>query len=124
MPFPVKFGYRCIGAKLIPCPSGSGLQLCNNTTGASTGAPRCNNLGGKCKGAAPGTGNADNCYPNHIWTDTLKSGSSYWGPNLNNGVINLTNACNTGYCPSTLAFSVRCVLGFEKREPVFLRSKR
>ncbi len=64
----------------------------------------------KCKGAAPGTGfDADKCYPQHIWSGTLYSGSSYHGIAFNESAFTYPS-CGTGYCPGTLAFTVRCLL--------------
>lgn len=87
------------------------MQLCNHATGASTGAPRCHILGGKCKGAALGTDWASSCYPHIIWAGTLRSGSSYYTGRLGSGAFDVKVACSSGYCKATLAFSVRCVGG-------------
>ena len=67
------------------------------------GSVRCNEIN-YCKGAAPGTGWADNCYPNHFWAGT-PNGSNYWDAYLNNGGYGVNSY------PGTLAFSVRwCLL--------------
>ena len=64
---------------------------------------------------------ADNCYPADIWAGTLQSGKSYHAIDLNNGSYRVTGPCGTGYCPNTLAFSVRCV-GYKAYDPMFKRN--
>ena len=59
---------------------------------------------GGCAGS-----NNDGCNPNHVWTGTTSS-DTYAVPNLNGGSINTTGACNSGFCPASRGFSVRCVL--------------
>lgn len=67
-------------------------------------APRCNALYDKCKGA-----DGDSCWPYHIWTGT-PAGGKYHTLMLNNG--SFYENSNSPY-PTTLAFSVRCVLGYK-----------
>ena len=90
-------------AKVYKC----SLQLCDhyNDTSYMPGSVRCNRGTGQCKGAARGTGNADNCYPNHFWASTLGNNLRYYEAYLNNGTY------GTQSIPGTLAFSVRCVYG-------------
>lgn len=93
-----------------------GLQLCNNYWGESSGSGsvRCSNVG-YCKGAATGSGDVDNCYPNALWSGSFASGTFYHYAGLNNGIYTGMAGCagNTG-CRSTDAFSVRCaVFGYK-----------
>ncbi len=83
----------------------AGLQLCNHTTGSSTGAPRCI-FTGTCRGAAPSTSYSNTCYPRHIWSGT-PSGNSYWDAWLADGKMTIRTGAPF---PSTLAFGVRCVI--------------
>ena len=53
----------------------------------------------------------NNCWPNHVWSGTLRATSYYSGFQLNSGAFGMTGACDgTGKCNSTNAFTVRCVL--------------
>ncbi len=53
----------------------------------------------------------NNCWPNHVWSGTLRATSYYSGFQLNSGAFGMTGACDgTGKCNSTNAFGVRCVL--------------
>lgn len=91
------------------------LQLCDNygDTSYTPGSVRCRNIN-YCKGAATGTGNADNCYPKDLWTGIRYGDGLYHGQAMANGEFNYKSCGGKGYCPSTLAFSVaRCVFGFE-----------
>lgn len=74
------------------------------------GSVRCGELWSGCAGAAVGTEWANNCYPNIAWSSSAQSSGVYWSPYLNGGSVSLHGACGTGYCPVSLAFSVRCVL--------------
>ncbi len=91
------------------------LQLCdgNYDTSYAPGSVRCYPAG-YCKGAARGTGNADNYYPKDLWTGIRYGDGLYHGQAMANGEFNYKSCGGKGYCPSTLAFSVaRCVFGFE-----------
>ncbi len=84
------------------------LQLCDNygDTSYTPGSVRCRNIN-YCKGAATGTGNADNCYPHVIW-GLAPSGGTTGSLHFNNGGVGLS-----GTYATTLAFSVtHCVFGF------------
>lgn len=107
------FGALCLMDVVSAAQMQAGLQLCNQSTGASTGAPRCRNLSGMCKGSMSDTAYPDVCHPYIMWSGTPKSDGVYWAPSLGGGVISLTDACFTGYCSGTYAFTVRCVLGYE-----------
>lgn len=57
-----------------------------------------------CAGA-----NDSNCYPYAAWSGVMHSSDVYYAPiHLLNGSVGLTGSCNTGYCDSTYALSVRC----------------
>lgn len=71
----------------------------------NTGAPRCYQLNGKCKGAAPGTAYADQCYSVHIWSDKYTSGKYHTFMLYNGSFCELVNSPYV----STFAASVRCV---------------
>lgn len=79
------------------------LQLCdyNSKADYTPGSVRCREGYQQCKGAATGTGNANNCYPADIWSDTRQGGDVYYMANLGNGNY------GTNYYKDTLAFSVR-----------------
>lgn len=72
------------------------IKLCDRDI---KGSVQCGALNG-C--AAGGT-----CYSYHIWTGTSNSTGVYGVPALANGIIDMVGGCGSGFCPSTLAFSVR-----------------
>lgn len=78
--------------------------MCSFSVGASTGAPRCYYLAGKCKGAAPGTGDADLCYPYDVWSGSPSDATRYYKGYFREGVFIIDP-----HYP-TLAFSVRCLV--------------
>ena len=82
-------------------------KLCDRYAGYGT--LQCNYGYGSCPGAAPGTGNANNCFPNHVWSSTLISGTSYYALNLNSGGVDTTHSTLSNRY-ATHAFAVRCVL--------------
>ena len=82
------------------------IQLCDWNT---AGSVQCNPYYGGCAGASLGTSWPNHCYPNHVWSGSAQSSGVYWVPNLNGRSIILYGACNTGYCPVSFAFSVRCM---------------
>ena len=80
-------------------------QLCDNNSGY--GALQCQNRTSGCTGA---TNNY--CYPNNVWSGTVKSGTNYYDGNLNSGTFYARTA--NDYNSYTNAFSVRCVLDLNK----------
>ncbi len=84
------------------------LQLCDYYSGYGT--IQCSSKSSGCTGA-----NNNNCWPNHVWSGTLRSSDYYSGFQLNRGAIGMTGACDgTGKCISTNAFGVRCVPDLNK----------
>ncbi len=79
----------------------SRLQLCDAN---SAGSVRCNYRGGGCAGAAE-----TNCYPYIVWSASAQSTGVYYSPEFNGSSIKFYQACGTGYCPVSYAFSVRCL---------------
>ena len=101
------FGVRCV---LDLISREYGLQLCERYESSSYGAARCWEYYGSCQGAANSiSANANNCYPNDLWSST-PAGSEYRALDLVGGIFRPYGPCGTGYCPSSLAFSARCVL--------------
>ena len=72
---------------------------------------QCSGLGG-CAGAAVNTGWTGNCYPNNMWSGIPRDSGYFQAFHMNNSHFNNETCDGTGRCPSTIAFSVRCVLGF------------
>ena len=78
------------------------LQLCDQYSGYGT--LHCYIGKGSCPGSANG-----NCFPNHVWSSTLISGTSYYALNLNSGGVDTTHSTLSNRY-ATHAFAVRCVL--------------
>ncbi len=52
----------------------------------AAGSVQCSSLNGRCAGASGGAGWLNSCYPKHMWSGTLSSGSDYYDWHLDTGV--------------------------------------
>ena len=94
---------------ILGCSFGMAVLQCYLCDYQLAGSVRCYLLSGGCAGCSIGSAFIGNCYPSHYWSFTPQTAGVYRSPVLLGGAVNTHDACVVGYCPITLAFSVRCL---------------